>query len=306
MVTQEIQFETADGCLRRKELMTNAQGAGWSPADNPYAIAHSEAQWWKDAALLAISRMRRNDERRIGPSSSQQIDARQLVFALRQLLSAEELEQFALRELGIDQAIRASLSQARQRFEEVLPGIKDMRDGLMHFEEWARGMGRGPQKKQRNDGALPRDVARHFWGFGFDPKDGVVSFGPYRIAIDAAERATRELALAIWLAAREVDKRNTAELRTRTVAALDMAGIAEGSPDAGFKVSPGHDLTICLSLDRAPGMGYHTDSELAQRIVAALAEGGLRLVSSADPEDRDTAARLARGEPLYVEVDAPA
>lgn len=38
----------------------------WSPADNPYAIAVSEARWWRDAALLAIPRMRGSDDSRLG------------------------------------------------------------------------------------------------------------------------------------------------------------------------------------------------------------------------------------------------
>jgi hypothetical protein len=141
----------------------------WSPADNSYSIAMSQAQWWNESARLAILRMRRNDDARFGWFSAQQIDARQLVVALRQLLTAEDLEQFALEDLGIDQAVRDTLARARQRFEDALPGVKDMRDGLLHFEEWSRGMGRGPQQTQRNNGVLPRDVARHFWGFGFDP-----------------------------------------------------------------------------------------------------------------------------------------
>ncbi|MEU9407543.1 hypothetical protein AB0E08_17940 [Streptomyces sp. NPDC048281] len=283
--------------------MTNAPTDGWSPADNPYAIAVSEARWWKESARLAILRMRRKDDARFGWCSTQQIDARQLVFALRQLLSAEDLEQFALKELGINQAVRDVLTNARQRFEDALPGIKDMRDGLMHFEEWARGLGRGPQEKQRDDGVLPRDVARHFWGFGFDPNAGTVKFGPYIINIDTAERAAHEFAHSIYMAAHEVDKRNTAELRAKTITALAAAGIPFGGPDAGFKVSPGTDLSIWVSLDRSPGVDDSEYSDLATRIVAALISVDLRLVSNIDAEDQAAAVRLARGEFLYVAAD---
>src|SRR4051812_46229635 len=120
----------------------------WSPADNPYAIAVSEAQWWRECVRLAVLRMRRVETERLGAFSPRQIDARQLVFALRQLLAAEKLEQFALKELDIDEAVRDALTAARRRFESALPGIKDMRDGLMHFEAWSRGMGYGPQRRQ--------------------------------------------------------------------------------------------------------------------------------------------------------------
>ncbi|MBV9446305.1 MAG: hypothetical protein JO345_10460 [Streptosporangiaceae bacterium] len=46
--------------------MSGAAVGDWSPADNPYAIAVSEAQWWRDAARLAIMRMRDDDDRRLG------------------------------------------------------------------------------------------------------------------------------------------------------------------------------------------------------------------------------------------------
>ena len=77
--------------------MTATPSGDWSPADNPYAIAVSEAQWWQRAVQLAVLRMRGGDDSRIAWFSSRQIDARQLVFALRQLLAAEQLEQAVLR-----------------------------------------------------------------------------------------------------------------------------------------------------------------------------------------------------------------
>jgi len=277
----------------------------WSPADNPYAIAVSEARRWRDAARLAILRMRDSDDSRLSWFSSRQIDARLLVFALRQLLTAEQLEQVALEELGIDRAARDALAQARKRFEDALPGVKDMRDGLMHFEDWSRGEGRsGAQKKARDAGAALRDVARDYWGFGFDPNAGTVSFGPYVIHIDAAERAAKELCHAIHMAAREADKKNVAELRTKTIGTLMAADIACDCPDVVLKVSPGVDLKIWLSLDMHARCGASEYEDLAVRIVAALSAAGLRLASSMEPQSRDAAERLARGEPLYVAPDA--
>lgn len=67
------------------------QDVDWSPADNPGAIAVSEIQWWAHAAELAVLRMRGSDDHRISWFSSRQIDARQLILALRQLLSAVAL-----------------------------------------------------------------------------------------------------------------------------------------------------------------------------------------------------------------------
>ena len=161
--------------------MTSTVSSDWSPADHPYAIAVSEAQWWMRTAKLAVLRIRDEDEdRRVG-FSSRQIDARQLVFALRQLLAAEELEQRALKDLGRAATLGVALVRARREFEQALPDIKNMRDGLMHFEDWARGRGRfGPQKAAREKGVAERDVARMFWGFGYDPITGMVSFGSRR------------------------------------------------------------------------------------------------------------------------------
>ncbi|GAB3994834.1 hypothetical protein GCM10029992_10460 [Glycomyces albus] len=126
----------------------------WSPADHPYAIAVSEAQWWQRAARLAVLRLRDEDDERTG-FSSRQIDARQLVVALRQLLNAEQLEMTALRELGMDPSVGAVLAEARQRFKDALPDIEHMRNALMHFEEWTLGKGRGPQKQHVKAGAAP-------------------------------------------------------------------------------------------------------------------------------------------------------
>jgi hypothetical protein len=83
--------------------MTSTDSDDWSPADHPYAIAISEAQWWQQAAQLAVLRMR-DDDQRIA-FSPHQVDARQLVFALSQLLRAERLEQVALTTLAMDPSL---------------------------------------------------------------------------------------------------------------------------------------------------------------------------------------------------------
>lgn len=88
---------------------------------------------------MAVLRLRDADDLRISWFSSRQIDARQLVFTLRQRLNAEQLEQVTLKELGVDLVVGEELAQARKRFEEALPGVKHMRDALMHFDEWSRG-----------------------------------------------------------------------------------------------------------------------------------------------------------------------
>jgi hypothetical protein len=275
----------------------------WSPADNPYSIAVSQSQLWRDTVRLTTRRMRDEDEHGAGWFSSQQLDAHVLVMTLRQLVTAEELERVALDELGIDTAVRDALAHARRRFEDALPGIKDMRDALMHFDEWSRGRGRGPQEDRVKAGEALRDVARDYWPFGYDPNGGTVSFGPYTIDVSVAEQAADELCQAIYTAARAVDDRNIAERRGRTIEALEGAGIRCDAPDAVLKVSSGTDRRIWLSLNLPPGSSEDERRELSNRIVAALSNRGLRLESTNYAEPVKPAALLTRGELLRVELD---
>ncbi len=115
------------------------EGADWSPADHPYAIAVSEAMWWRCAVQLAVVRLGDANDLRSAPVSSKQVDARNLVFALVQLLAAEQLEQVALAGLGVEANIGEKLASARDRFLTALPGIAEMRNALTHFDEWALG-----------------------------------------------------------------------------------------------------------------------------------------------------------------------
>ncbi|MGH3717758.1 MAG: hypothetical protein ACRDRI_02760 [Pseudonocardiaceae bacterium] len=138
----------------------------------------------------------------------------------------------------------AELSRARQRLEKVLPGIKHMRDALMHFDGWARGAGSGPQKKDVKAGKLLRDVASMYWGFAYDPEKDTITLGPYVVQVDTAVRAAAALVDDIYQAARAVDQRNAAELRSQTVDAITAAGLSCGSSGDALKVSPGRDTRV--------------------------------------------------------------
>jgi hypothetical protein len=284
-------------------VVTDTTPRDWSPADNPHAIAISEAQWWQRAVQLAVLRLRDPDDQRISWFSSRQIDARQLVFALRQLLSAARLADTAMEARGIDANARDTLGQARQRFEDALPGIKDMRDALMHFEDWSRGEGRfGPQRDRRNAGEALRDVAREFWGFAYDPSAGTVSLGPYTINVDTADQAARELSWAIYQASREVDQANAAELLARTAEVLTAAGVpCSLAQEAPLRIRMKDDSRVWLSLIAA-GQNEHERRALAEQVVNALTSAQLRLVSIQQAEDLAAAERLVRGEALFVEL----
>lgn len=185
--------------------MPTTSNDDWSPADHPYAIAVSEAQWWRSAVRLAAARLDDPLDLRSSPMGSHQIDARNLVLALAQLLNAERLEQLALSELSIDPEVGQSLPGARTKFLDSLPGISQMRNALTHFDEWSKGTGLGEQKRSVGGGESQRDVARRFWGFGYDRDAGTIVHGPYRIKVEIAVRAASDLSHAICEAARQVD-----------------------------------------------------------------------------------------------------
>jgi hypothetical protein len=276
----------------------------WSPADHPYAIAVSEAQWWARAVQLAVLRLGDEDDDRLQWFSSRQIDARQMIFSLRQLLSAEKLQQVAMGDLGMDQDARDALSQVRQRFEDALPGIKDMRDGLMHFEDWARGKGGGPQKLRRAAGATLRDVAREFWSFGFEPGRGTVSFGPYRIDIGVADKAAEELAHAIYLAAHAVDRRDAAQLRDKVIATLKEAGLPAGPASGDLLVSSGNDLRVWLSIRTNEDTDAVLLRALANHAAAALAGAQIQLIVPNQAEPADVVEQLVGDRAVQCKASA--
>ncbi|WSQ09006.1 hypothetical protein OG604_15180 [Streptomyces sp. NBC_01231] len=244
------------------------------------------------------------DDVQVGPFSTRQIDARTLVVALRQLLAAVKLERIALTDLGMDPAIITTLDRAEQAFLDALPNIKHVRDGLTHFEDWARGMGKfGPQADARKN-ADPREVARDFLSFGYAPANDTVAMGPFTFSVSAAVPAANSLCDAIYAATRAVDQRTIADLHDQVVQALTGASIRCTPPQHPVRVSHGHDMRIWLSFELScvPD-GQH--KELAERVATAMGGAGLRLTSSTFPQAQDTAERLAAGEVLRVERKSP-
>ncbi|MCM2416790.1 hypothetical protein [Streptomyces sp. RKAG293] len=268
-----------------------------SPADNPYAIAVSEAGLLKATVVLTVQRMH-SDDQPTGWFGSRQIDARTLIVALRQLLAAVKLEQIALKALGMGPGVVDALELAQQRYEAALPAIKHVRDGLTRFEDWARGKGGGPQAGAREVGA-PRDVARDSWSFRYDSATDTVMMGPFTLLVGAAIPAATELCAAICTAARAVDLKIAAEVHSRVIQAITGAGIPCDGPKGPVVVSPDDDTGIYLffNLSTIPEIER---TELAARVVAALAGAGLQLRPQRFPHSCDTQERLVVGEALVV------
>ncbi len=280
-------------------IMDESAVDSWSPADNPYAIAVSEAQWARRDVALCVRRIHAGDEV-VSGFDSRQIDARHLCIALRQLLTAETLEQAALADLGMDPEVGQALKQARKRFELSLPDITQIRNGLIHFENWSRGLGHGPQSQRVKAGNEPRDVARAFWGFGYDITTDTVSMGPYRINVTAAEEAAAELAHAIYMAARAVDMKNTADHRDSAAQVLTDAEVP-CAPAGPVQVSAGLDGRVWLSLDSAAVAEEAERHTLSRRALSALAGAGFGITSLGHFPADDPALQLAAGQALRIE-----
>jgi hypothetical protein len=255
----------------------------------------SEAQWWLRSAQLAGRRIHDGDDPRSSVFSSRQIDARQLIVALWQLLMAEKLQQVALRALQIDRDVYADLSRARQRSEQAMPGIKHVRDALMHFDEWARGEGGGPQRKDVRAGKALRDVAGLYWGFSYNPAADTITLGPYVIHVDTAVSAAAALADGIYQAARAVDQQNVADLRERVVSAIIAADLPFGSNDSIIMVSQGNDTRVWVSLNFTTE-GYDRRT-ITEQTITALAAQNIVLVSS-EGTSSNAAECLRSGEAL--------
>jgi hypothetical protein len=180
-----------------------------------------------------------------------------------------------------------------------------MRDGLTHFEDWARGKGRGAQAAARAGGAALREIARDHWGFGYDPADDTVTMGPFTIPVNVAVPAANELCSAIYAAADAVDRKAVGELRRLTTQALSDAAIPYGPPDGSVLVSPGTDKQIWVSIQHNSGADNER-LQLAAQVNAALANAGVRLMSQTYPQADDITERLAAGEPLIVQRISPA
>lgn len=184
-------------------------GVEWSPADRPEASAVSEARAWCEAVTLCVNRLSASGHDQATRRNAEQLDARFLVLALAQLLTAEKLARTALVDVEAATAVRSSLSAALARYEVALPHIQEMRNALVHYDEWALGGGRGEQRAAIRGGVEARDVAAHFWTFVYDLDKRLVKLGPLVIEVDLAVPAAREFVRAIYVAAKVADHKRS-------------------------------------------------------------------------------------------------
>jgi hypothetical protein len=185
--------------------MSDQPEVPWSPAHNPYAIAVSQS-WWAFQAVLLFAGHARD-----GHGPAQQIFARQIFGQLRALHRCAEMQATELRRLGVDAVHRDQLRDEITAFDNAVPGAKNARDILEHFDGYARGKGRLQKTAIRDDGVDVDEAATMFWGGGYNPETEVLTEGPFTIVIPQAVDAARRLYLAVYQAARAID-----DMRGRT------------------------------------------------------------------------------------------
>ncbi|MCX5415592.1 hypothetical protein [Streptomyces sp. NBC_00059] len=170
--------------------MSGADGP-WRPTEHGANIGHSSAWMAHRKVALDVHRMLHEDdpERAI-------LDAPYTVMALRQVLRGVEMTR---RHLKSD-AARALLGDGLAAFDLAVPGGKEARDVIEHFDEYAMGVGRLQQpdvrtpRARRPDDALSEKYNHRLeWDRSGDEPRPVYVVGPYRIDLVAAEDAAFRL-----------------------------------------------------------------------------------------------------------------
>ncbi|HEX4109716.1 MAG TPA: hypothetical protein VHX88_16375, partial [Solirubrobacteraceae bacterium] len=123
---------------------------------------------------------------RVAHGPAQQIYARQIFGHLRLLQRCAVMQAKELVRLGIDPAHRDQLQDEIDAFERAVPGAKNARDVLEHFDEYARGDGRLQRKAMSELGIDVFEAAAMFWGGGYDSVADELTEGPFVVVVSQA------------------------------------------------------------------------------------------------------------------------
>jgi hypothetical protein len=121
------------------------------------------------------------------------------------LLRCGVMQAKELARLGINQVHRDQLQDEIDAFERAVPGAKNARDVLEHFDEYAGGDGRLQRKAINELGIDVFEAAAMFWRGGYDPAADELTEGPFVVVVSQAVEASQRLHAAIYRAARAVD-----------------------------------------------------------------------------------------------------
>jgi hypothetical protein len=170
----------------------------WRLVDHGVDVALAHAWHW---AVAARAQLRRVVEQ---PGTDEQIpDAFLLIVAIRNVLRAAD---FAFRSFSTEQA-RAQLAEALGEFDVAVPGAKQTRDVLEHFDDYSQG--RGDLQHTRRATRVADETRARSYAVDFGYADAPVSFtrptltvGPHVIELTTAAEAVSRLVHEIWAAAK--------------------------------------------------------------------------------------------------------
>lgn len=161
----------------------------WLHTEHGANIGHTETWTWEAAVQLQLERVRNGD------GWNPVLDAYQFVMALRMVLRGVQMTRRHL----VTEPARALLDEALADFTAAVPGGKDARDVIEHFDEYTQGTGRlqhppgTKEKDRRPDDRLAEAFRIEFgWRREGGERRPVLTVGPYPIdlvtAADAAKR----------------------------------------------------------------------------------------------------------------------
>jgi hypothetical protein len=168
----------------------------------PVAIAVSHS-WW--ALKLKATKPFAHDATRT-EGHAQQIYARQLFGHLRALRRCAEMMAKELVRESVDASERDRLKRELEAFDVAAPSIKDARDVLEHFDEYARGAGKLARLAIQELGIDEYEAATMFSGGGYDPQAEKLTQGPFEIVVPVAIHAAERLQISIDTAGRAIDQ----------------------------------------------------------------------------------------------------
>jgi hypothetical protein len=106
----------------------------------------------------------------------------------------------------IDKADRDRLDAEIEAFDAAVPSVKDARDILEHFDDYARGEGKLARRAMQDLSIDAYDAAARFWGGGYDPATETITQGPFAIVVPEAIAAAARLQRAVYTAAQAIDR----------------------------------------------------------------------------------------------------
>lgn len=161
----------------------------WLRTEHGANIGHTEAWGWVRTVQLQLHRILHEDD-----GQTAILDAYQLVMGLRMVLRGAQMTR---QHLGTEQALQI-LEEGLDAFAAAVPGGKDARDVIEHFDEYTQGRGRLqqpevlPQQRQPDEAQAERFRIDFRWDEDPEQRRPILVVGPYPIdlisAVDAAAR----------------------------------------------------------------------------------------------------------------------